>query len=129
MSRLVTLTQLHLKSKGSGELAINITKNNKKWKRSWQVTNSFLNNDSTPNRSSVCHSKISDNLTYRIKYFRSKESYQNNEPDKLNEVRPLNPDMLTIAHANIYSLRNKFEMLQTIIIIGKVDILLIKEAK
>ena len=79
-----------------------------------------------------------DNPTYRIKYFRSKESYQNNEPDKLNEVRPLNPDMLTIMHVNINSLRkklkinslrNKFEMLQTIIIIDKVDILLIKKAK
>ena len=45
---------------------------------------------------------------------------------KLNEVRPLNPNWLIIAHVIINCLRKKFEMPQTIIK-DKMSILLIPE--
>ena len=44
--------------------------------------------------------------------------------DSLNEVRKLNPNRLIIAHININSIRNKFEMLK-VTITDKTDILLI----
>ena len=53
---------------------------------------------------------------------------QTKEFDSLNEVRKLNPNRLIIAHININSIRNKFEMLEAAIT-DKTDILLISETK
>ena len=53
---------------------------------------------------------------------------QTKEFDSLNEVRKLNPNRLIIAHININSIRNKFEMLKATIT-DKTDILLISETK
>ena len=53
---------------------------------------------------------------------------QTKEFDSLPEVRKLNPNRLIIAHNNINSLRNKFEMLKATIT-DKTDILLISETK
>ena len=48
--------------------------------------------------------------------------------DKIKVARSQNPNRILIAHLNINSLRNKFEILKETII-GKVDILLICETK
>ena len=48
--------------------------------------------------------------------------------DKLNVARSQNPNRILIAHLNINSLRNKFEILKETIT-NKVDILLISETK
>ena len=53
---------------------------------------------------------------------------QTKEIDSLTEVRKLNPNGPIIAHSNISSLRNKFEMLKATIT-DKTDILLISERK
>lgn len=68
------------------------------------------------------------NPRFRVTHVQSEESYETSKFEKLNEVRTLNPNRLIIVYVNINSLRNKFEMLQTIII-GKVDISLITETK
>ena len=46
----------------------------------------------------------------------------------LNEIRKKNPNGIIIAHLNINSIRNKFEMLKEVIG-NKIDILLISETK
>ena len=48
--------------------------------------------------------------------------------DGLNEIRKKNPNRIIIAHLNINSIRNKFEMLKEVIG-NKTDILLISETK
>ena len=48
--------------------------------------------------------------------------------DKLNVARSQNPNRILIAHLNINSLRNKFEILKETVT-NKVDILLISETK
>ena len=53
---------------------------------------------------------------------------QTKEFGSLNEVRKLNPNRLIIAHININSIRNKFEMLKATIT-DKTDILLISDTK
>ena len=53
---------------------------------------------------------------------------QTKEFDSLNKMRKLNPNRLIIAHININSIRNKFEMVKTTIT-DKTDILLISETK
>ena len=47
--------------------------------------------------------------------------------DALNEMRKKNPNRIIIAHLNINSIRNKFEILKEVV--GKIDILLISETK
>ena len=55
----------------------------------------------------------------------SEETLKN---DGLNEIRKKNPNRIIIAHLNINSIRNKFEMLKDVIG-NKIGILLISETK
>ena len=48
--------------------------------------------------------------------------------DALNEIRKKNPNRIIIAHLNINSIRNKFEMLKEVVG-NKIDVLLISETK
>ena len=71
---------------------------------------------------------MSDDPVFGEENVSSGEDHETNEYGKLKEVKSSNPNRLTIKHVNINSLRNKFEMLQTIII-NKVDILPTSETK
>ena len=52
-----------------------------------------------------------------------------NDPTKLlKNMKDTNVDRIIIAHLNIYSIRNKFDALKTMIA-GNIDILLISETK
>ena len=55
----------------------------------------------------------------------SEESLKN---DALNEILKKNPNRIIIAHLNINSIRNKFEILREVLG-NKIDILLISETK
>ena len=55
----------------------------------------------------------------------SEESLKN---DALNEILKKNPNRIIIAHLNINSIRNKFEILKEVVG-NKIDILLISETK
>ena len=46
--------------------------------------------------------------------------------DALNEMRKKNPNRIIIAHLNINSIRNKFEMLKEVVV-NEIDILLISK--
>ena len=48
--------------------------------------------------------------------------------DALNEICKKNPNRIIIAHLNINSIRNKFEMLKEVVG-NKIDVLLISETK
>ena len=74
---------LHLNSKGSGKPTVNFIKTIKTFKWSRQVIGSFLSNNSRPNRSSVCHSEIFDNLKFRVNQIQWEENYETKEFSQL----------------------------------------------
>ena len=103
-----------------GKLAVNFIRRVKKFKRSWQATASFPKT-LKPSQRGVCFYQVSDKPSFI-------SDSQTKDFDSLNEVRKLNPNSFIVAHININSIRNKFEMLKATIT-DKTAILLISEIK
>ena len=126
---------LHLNQTGTGKLAVNFSKESKSFKRRWQVTVSSSNKcfDFCPNSTIyLLGQQRNENLDKTLseqKICLSPCDLSHGKGfDKFNVVRSQNPSRILIAHLNVNSLRNKFEILKETIT-NKVHILLIPETK
>ena len=112
---------LHLNPRGLGKLAINFIRGIKKFATTGRqlVTGSFhkaSSFDSQINFRSFTNlgntEKSDQSAINRVNETSSEETLKN---DGLNEIRKKNPNRIIIAHLNINSIRNKFEMLKEVI--------------
>ena len=124
---------LHLNLRGLGKLAINFVRRIKKIVTTWQVTGSFhkassFDTDEVRFRffANLGYTEKSDKSAInQLNGTNSEESLKN---DALNEICKKNPNRIIIAHLNINSVRNKFEMLKEVVG-SKTNNLLISETK
>ena len=132
-SNEINKERLPLNPRGLGQPAINFIRRIEKFATAWRVTGSsykfFICFDSQINFRSFTNlgnNEKSDEFAIN----QPNGTYSDEPPknDALNEIRKENPNCLIIAHLNINSIRNKFEMLKKIIG-NKIDILLISETK
>ena len=123
---------LHLNLRGLGKLAINFITRSKKFVTTWRVTGSFYK---ASHFDTEVNFRFFTNLGYTeksdksaINQLNSTNSEESLKNDTLNEIRKKNLNRIIMAHLNINSIRNKFEMLKEVV--GtKIDILLISETK
>ena len=121
---------LHLNPRGLGKLAINFIRRIKKFVTTWRVTGSF---HKASRFDTEVNFRFFVNLGFTEKWDKSainqlngtnsEESLKN---DALNKVFKKNPNLIMIAHLNINSIRNKFEMVKEVVG-NKIDFLLISE--
>ena len=104
-------------------------------KRQWQVTGSFFDkyfnfcsNSATFSIGKQRNENFDKSHSEQKKFSSACDLSHEKGLDKLNVARSRNPNRILIAHLNINSLRNKFEILKETIT-NKVDILLISETK
>ena len=126
---------LHLNKTGTGKLAVNFIKKIKSFKRQCQVTGSSSNKyfNFCPNSNNYSLGKQrNENIDKTLSEQKNSSSACDLSHEKglhkLDAARSQNPNRILIAHLNINSLRNKFEILKETIT-NKVDILLICETK
>ena len=123
---------LHLNLRDLGKLAINFITRSKKFVTTWRVTGSFYK---ASHFDTEVNFRFFTNLGYTeksdksaINQLNSTNSEESLKNDTLNEIRKKNSNRIIMAHLNINSIRNKFEMLKEVV--GtKIDILLISETK
>ena len=118
---------LHLNSRGLGKLSINFIRRIKKFATTWRITGSFhkaSSFDSQINFRSFTNlgnpQKSDQSAINRVNETSSEETLKN---DALNEIRKKNPNRIIIAHLNINSIPNKFEMVKEVIG-NKIDMLM-----
>ena len=126
---------IHLNKTGTGKIAVNFVRKIKSFKTQWQVTGSlfdkhfnFCPNSVTYLLGKQRNENLDKSRPEQKKILSACDLSHEKGLDKLNVARSRNPNRILIAHLNINSLRNKFEML-TETITNKVDILLISETK
>ena len=119
---------LHLNPRASGKLAINFIRRIKKFVTIWRVTGGFHKASSFDNEvnfrpfASLGYTeKTEKSAINQLNDTNSEERLKN---DALNEIRKKNQNRIIIAHLNINSIRNKFEMLKEVVG-NNIDILLI----
>ena len=107
---------LHLNPRGLGKLAINFIRRIKKFVMIWRVTSSFQKASSFDTELNF---RFFANLGYIEKWDKSAINRLNGansdetlKNDALNEIRKKIPNRIIIAHLNINSITNKFEMLK-----------------
>ena len=110
---------LHLNPRGLGKLAINFIRRIKKFATTGRVTGSFHKASSFDSQINFRYftnlgntEKSDQSALNRVNETSSEETLKN---DGLNEIRKKNPNRIIIAHLNINSIRNKFEMLKEVI--------------
>ena len=122
---------LYLNSRGLAKLAINIIRRIKKFAMTWKVTSFHKASSFDPQINLRSFANLGDTEKsdpFAINQMNETASEETLKNGALNEIRKKNPNHIIIAHSNIKSIRNKFEMLKEVIG-NKIDILLISETK
>ena len=127
----LTNSGLHLNSTGYGKLVINFIKKMDTLSKNWWPLDSFCCSPNNCEKVSCKATEFDKGKAKTKKHNRSQSAKSNesgNNISILDRVRLNNAERLIIGHLNIYSLRNKFEMLREIFQ-DKLDILLVSETK